>query len=66
MDDPSDVTIMSIGNKITAPPTSPISSADQRLPSRTTKRVCSGYSITARIADQSRMPVKGNMIRLQT
>ena len=65
MEDPSDVTTVTIGTSITATPTSPISSADQRLPSRTTRRRCSGYSITARITDQSRMPVKGNMIRLQ-
>ena len=65
MEDPSDVTTVTIGTNITTTPTSPISSADQRLPSRTTRRRCSGYSITARIADQSRMPAKGNRIRLQ-
>ena len=33
MEDASDVTTMTIGTSITATPTSPISSADQRLPS---------------------------------
>jgi hypothetical protein len=65
IDDPSAVTAMTIGTIMIAMPTSPISSADQRLPTRTARRRCSGYSITARIADQSRMPAKGNRIRLQ-
>jgi hypothetical protein len=65
VEDASDVTIVTIATNITVTPTSPISSADQRLPSRTTRRRCSGYSITARIADQIRMSRKGTMIRLQ-
>jgi hypothetical protein len=56
---------VAIATNITATPTSPISSADQRLPSRTAKRRCSGYSITARIADQIRRSLKGDMYRLQ-
>ena len=65
IEDPSDVTTMTIGTSSKTMLTSPISSADQRLPIRTARRRCSGFSITARIIDQSRMPVKGSMIRLQ-
>src|SRR4029077_5599877 len=64
-EDASDATPVAIATNITATPTSPISSADQRLPSRTAKRRCSGYSITARIVDQIRRSLKGCMYRLQ-
>ena len=65
MEDAIDVTTVTIATNITVTPTSPISSADQRLPSRAARRRCSGYSITARIADQSRRSLKGDMNRLQ-
>ena len=56
---------MTIGPKITATPISPISSAAPRSPSRVARRRCSGYSITARIADQIKMKAKGSTIRAQ-
>jgi hypothetical protein len=61
----SDVTTMTIGPNATATPTSPISTADQRLPSQPARRRCSGYSITANIADQAKMPANGSTIRPQ-
>ena len=65
MEDPTDVTTVTIAANITVTPTSPITSADQRLPRWTARRRCSGYSITARIADQSRRSINGAMILLQ-
>ena len=42
MEDPSDVTTMTNGTSISATLTNPINVADQRLPTRATKRWCRG------------------------
>ena len=42
IEDPRDVTTMTNGTNISATLTNPINVADQRLPTRTTKRWCSG------------------------